>query len=155
MTKHCKVIMSRIVLAVFLVGLTACTITKGEAQNKPASAKPKGVAPRYHDFDDVLVPGELKRDAKSSFTINTPGSTTGVLALKGRVDTSSLVVFFENNMLKDNWEPVSAFKSSRTILLYYKANRWCIIHIEESGFSTLTEVWVAPSMSKTNPRVFE
>ena len=101
MTKNFKVFMIIALLSVFLVGLSACAISEGQSKkNKPASTKPKGVAPRYHDFDDVLIPGELKRDNKSSFTINTPGFTTGVLALKGRVDTTSLVVFFENNMLK-------------------------------------------------------
>ncbi|MBW1822721.1 MAG: hypothetical protein JRI92_13440 [Deltaproteobacteria bacterium] len=67
--------------------------------------------------------------------------------LKGRVEIGSLISFFEKNMAKDNWRLISSFKSSRTIMLFQKQNRWCVINITES-MSTRIEIWVAPTMSE-------
>jgi hypothetical protein len=61
---------------------------------------------------------------------------------------TSLSAFFENNMSKDNWQPVSSFKSPRTIMLFHKENRWCIINISEKEFSTHVEIWVAPTSNE-------
>jgi len=105
-------------------------------------------SPLYYDFGDVLIPGELKVNKSSSFIYRTPGFTAGVVALKGRVDTSSLISFFDSNMPKDGWRQVSSFRSPRTILLFQKESRWCVIIISEGTlFTTHAEVWVAP----TNP----
>jgi len=105
-------------------------------------------SPLYYDFGDVLIPGELKVDKGSSFIYRTPGFTAGVVALKGRVDISSLISFFDSNMPRDGWRQVSSFRSPRTILLFQKESRWCVIIISEGRlFTTRAEVWVAP----TNP----
>jgi len=104
-------------------------------------------SPLYYDFGDVLLPSELKVDKNSSFVFRTPGMSAGVLAMQGRVEGDSLIAFFENNMAKDNWQPVSSFKSPRTIMLFKKENRWCVINITEKRFTTEVEVWVAPTLA--------
>jgi hypothetical protein len=71
-----------------------------------------------------------------------------VLALKGRVDINSLITFFENNMAKDNWRAVSSFKSPRSMLLYQKENRWCVISITDKGYTTHVEIWVSPTIGE-------
>ena len=105
--------------------------------------------PLYYDFEDVLVPIELKVDKKKSFVYHAPGFTAGILALSGRTEINSLIRFFENNMAKDNWRLVSSFKSPRTIMFFNKANRSCIINITEKSFKTDVEIWVAPSVEGT------
>jgi hypothetical protein len=47
-------------------------------------------------------------------------------------------------MTKDNWQYVSSFKSPRTLLLFKKENRWCVINITENKWNTRVEIWVAP-----------
>jgi len=47
-------------------------------------------------------------------------------------------------MAKDNWQIVGTFKSPRTLLLFQKENRWCVINITDGRFDTLVEIWVAP-----------
>jgi hypothetical protein len=101
--------------------------------------------PLYYDFDDVLVPSELKVDRKRSFVYHTDEFTAGVLVLSGRVEINSLIRFFDSNMAKDNWRLMSSFKSPRTILFFTKANRSCIINITEQRFDTEVEIWVAPT----------
>ena len=55
-----------------------------------------------------------------------------------------MIDFFEHNMAKDNWQAVGTFKSPRTLLLFQKENRWCVINITDKTFDTLVEIWVAP-----------
>ncbi|MBW2647538.1 MAG: hypothetical protein JRE23_15465 [Deltaproteobacteria bacterium] len=69
---------------------------------------------------------------------------TGILAFSGRVDVESLIEFFTNNMVKDNWQLISVFKSPKSIMFFSKKNRSCIINIMDKPFSTEVEIWVAP-----------
>ena len=108
----------------------------------------KGPMPLYYDFGDVLVPSELEVNKDGSFVFRTPGFSAGVLSLKGRVEINSLIDFFDNNMAKDNWRLVSSFKSRRTIMLFHKENRWCVINITEKDFYTYVEIWVSPTTSE-------
>ena len=136
------------ILAVLFFLNTGCGVfnsKKTKTSTPVKRKKSKGASPLYYDFGDVLVPSELKVDKKASFVYRTPGFSAGVLVLKGRVDMGSLVAFFENNMSKDNWQPVSSFKSPRTIMLFHKENRWCVINISEKEFKTYVEIWVAPT----------
>jgi len=112
-------------------------------------------SPIYYDFGDVLIPLELEVDRDSSFIYHAPGFTAGVLVLSGRVEASSLIRFFENNMAKDNWQLVSSFKSPRTIMFFNKANRSCIINITEKSFSSEVEIWVAPTLNGSETTLYK
>ncbi len=112
-------------------------------------------SPIYYDFGDVLIPLELEVDRDSSFIYHAPGFTAGVLVLSGRVEASSLIRFFENNMAKDNWKLVSSFKSPRTIMFFNKANRSCIINITEKSFSSEVEIWVAPTLNGSETTLYK
>jgi len=143
-----------------LVGISALlfvfAVVVGCAKPKSSSTTPEEAefaatepddtpTPLYYDFDDVLVPSELKTDKKRSFVYHTDEFTAGVLVLRGRVEINSLIRFFDSNMAKDNWRLMSSFKSPRTILFFTKANRSCIINITERRFDTEVEIWVAPT----------
>lgn len=110
---------------------------KKEAKNKPL----------YYEFADVLIPAELKPDTKNTFVYQTAGLSAGVITFSGRVELSSLVKFFERNMRKDNWRKISTFKSPRTMLLFQKENRLCVIQILE-GYKTEVIIWVAPTLAE-------
>ena len=114
---------------------------------------PQAPEPVYYDFDDVLIPVELKVNKEKSFVYQAPDFKAGILSLSGRVEIDSLITFFENNMAKDNWRLLSAFKSPRTILFFNKPNRSCIINITEKKFKTEVEIWVAPTMDKEEATV--
>ncbi|MBI9083832.1 MAG: hypothetical protein JEZ11_09565 [Desulfobacterales bacterium] len=140
---------SVVVLAVLMLMTTGCAslTQKGSGgSGPPTAAKDQGPVPLYYDFGDVLVPSELKIDKGASFVFQTPGLSAGVLAMRGRVEISSLIAFFESNMAKDNWRLVSSFKSPRTIMMFQKENRWCVINITDSNFATDVEIWVAPTI---------
>lgn len=136
-------------LVALLLVVGGCSSLKKNRDNDatpPTASVHEGPAPLYYDFGDVLVPSELKVDKDSSFVFRTPGLSAGVLALKGRVEINSLITFFESNMAKDNWRAVSSFKSPRSMLLYQKENRWCVISITDRGLRTHVEIWVSPTI---------
>ncbi len=142
-----------LMLAIILAVGGCSSLTKKDKQaTAPSSGEQAsgGSPARYYDFGDVLVPKELKVDKRSSFIYQTDGFSAGVLVLKGRIETSSLISFFENNMAKDNWQRISTFKSERTMLLFQKANRWCVMSITDETFNTNVEIWVAPTTLDTN-----
>jgi len=145
-------------LFVFIfIAITGCT---GSQYQKKSTAKPesnaekeaKGETPIYYDFNDVLIPGELKLEREASFIYQTAGLTAGVLVFSGRVELSSLIDFFKNNMSKDNWQIISSIKSERNMMLFKKEKRWCVVSIKEKElFDTETEIWVAPIIGDTEP----
>jgi len=145
--RGCREVVAAAVLVLVIGGCAGSTVKQGE----PAAElkKDQGPVPLYYDFGDVLVPSELKVDRDASFVFRTPGYSAGVLALKGNVEINSLIKFFSNNMVKDNWKLISYFKSRRTIMLFQKENRWCVINITEGDFSTSAEIWVAPTMAES------
>jgi hypothetical protein len=116
---------------------------------------PQAPEPVYYDFDDVLVPAEIKVNDEKSFVYQAPDFKAGILSLSGRVEADSLITFFENNMAKDNWRLVSAFKSPRTILFFNKPNRTCIVNITEKKFRVEVEIWVAPTIDKAEAPISE
>ena len=120
------------------------TAPQSGSAGQPATAKPKAI---YYDFGDVLLPSELKVDKDDSFVFHTPGLTAGVLSLKGHVEISSLINFFENKMPVDGWQAISSFKAPRTMMLYKKQTRWCVISITEGQLNTRVEIWVAPTVA--------
>jgi hypothetical protein len=139
-------------ISLVLIGLALAgcsTLERKEKDQPPAPAKKEDDRnkPVYHEFTDVLIPSELKPDLSNSFLFETAGLSAGVLRYTGRVELNSLITFFERNMRKDNWRRISMFKSPRTILLFQKDNRWCVIQIVEGGFKTEVVVWVAPTLT--------
>jgi hypothetical protein len=127
-----------------LLLMAACSSTPKTTDGSDAREKDDKKVPLYYDFSDVLIPRELELDVNSSFVYHTAGFTAGILAFKSKAEIGSMIDFFESNMAKDNWQAVGTFKSPRTLLLFQKENRWCVINITDNRWSTLVEIWVAP-----------
>jgi hypothetical protein len=149
----------RILIITLMIFFTMMCFTSGcitpRTKNEKNNRNKVGIrqpASLYYDFGDVLIPKELKIDQKQSFIYRTGGYACGLMILTGHVELTSLINFFSNNMVKDNWRLLSTFKSPRTLLLFQKDNRWCIITITEGGFARSSEVsiWVAPTGSQAS-----
>lgn len=135
---------------IMLVSLFACANNQLAFNGKPVTERAQNAKeapePQYLDFGDILIPSELKINTSTSFIFRTSDLTAGVLDLKGRVDSMSLVEFFETNMQKDNWKFISTFKSPKTLMLFRKDTRWCVINVFDGDFYTHAEVWVSPTI---------
>lgn len=135
--------------------ISGCVFNTGTAepqgssfpQEKPAEEVKKPTA-IYHDFEDILVPMELAVVKDRTMIISTPGYRSGILTLKGRVESNSLYNFFSNNMEKDNWQVFSRIKSPETtIMVYQKTSRCAVITIRDEQIYTYVEISVAPTVA--------
>ena len=131
---------------ILFAALAGCSTlsTQDNASKDAGKAKKAEPIGTYQEFDDVLIPKEMKLNDKDSFVFETPRFKTGVLIYSGRVDHVSLANFFETNMANDNWKLRSKMKYGRTILVFEKPDRDCIINIIDQAFKTILEVYLAP-----------
>ncbi len=120
------------------------------AQTAPSTQqmeeRPDGPNAIYYDFDDILVPRDLKLKREQSFVYDTATLTAGVLHLEGRVEAMSLADFFVQSMTRDNWLMAAKFTTPQIVLLFEKPNKRAIILVQESTFNTTVQIWVAPFM---------
>jgi uncharacterized protein YceK len=137
-----------LVWTVIAVTMGCSTVTSKQQSASSGNRSVSGAsdnAPVYHDFGDVMLPRDLKVDLKNSFIFHTQEFRAGVLVLTGGVDSGSLYTFFENGMPTDGWQQLSGIKAPRSMMLFKKESRWCVISIDDGRFSTQVEIWVAPT----------
>jgi hypothetical protein len=144
--KYAKRAIAVILIATFIAGCSALKKRDGSAAGDAGQASTTASRDIYLDFDDVLIPEDMQRDKKRTFVFRIGALTAGVLVLKGRVAPETLIKFFESNMSRDNWRAASSFRSPRSLLIYEKEERWCIITITEDDFDhkTRVEIWLSP-----------
>jgi PBP1b-binding outer membrane lipoprotein LpoB len=140
-----------VLLAFFISGCFGDTSSSKPADGtSDVQAKSRKTTAVYYDFEDVLIPMELKVVEDKTMVVSTPGFTSGIITLKGRIERRSLFNFFTNNMQKDNWNILSQIKSpGTTILVFQKAARISVITIRSEQFNTYVEVSVAPSVAES------
>lgn len=119
----------------------------GEPFFKLGEVKEKKATPLYYEFKDILVPGELTEDKTYSSVIGTGISATGFLSFYGRVELRSLAHFFKVKVPEDGWKLISVMKSPfSTNLIFHKDKRWCLITLQEKGFTTEVGIGVSPEL---------
>lgn len=107
---------------------------------------PPGPRPLVYDFPDVPCPSELSRQDKSTFVIQSGPMKAGLMTLRGmRVDVRSLISFFQIAMPREGWKPKGGFHTKRTVLIFEKADRTCVINLFETTLYTYAEIYVVPS----------
>ncbi|MBF0531365.1 MAG: hypothetical protein HQK55_19265 [Deltaproteobacteria bacterium] len=124
-------------LFLFLTGCSKIPYLKDEDPPQP---------PTHSHFNDILVPSEMKIDRESTFVFETQGFKAGTLHLTGYVDVESITDFFRNNMPKDGWSLKSVFRHPKTMLLFEKERKTCIISVYEKTIMTHAEIYVAPTV---------
>ena len=131
-----------ITLAMILMVFAACqSMDKGDTKKVEAQKR----LPDVREFEDVLVPRDMLIDRDASFVYSGAGQPMGLLRMSGRVDATSLMRFFKTNMPNDGWQMVSELRAPQSCLLYQKAQRLCVILIEDGTFQTFADIWVVRS----------
>lgn len=138
-----------IMLIITLFSATACETLGLQRKSSSKSSRQSDSTPvakeqtnYYYDFDDVLVPRDMKLNEKESFVYDTAELKGGVMVFSGRVNHWSLADFFIRSMPRDGWKLLSSFKSERTILVFEKDESDCIVTITDSPIKTSLEIWV-------------
>lgn len=99
----------------------------------------------YTEFQDIAIPSEMSVVPGDSFIVQNGPRRVGILMLKGRVDAQSLFSFFKSAMARDGWTHKGEFQYLRSIMIYEKPDRMCIINIQENTIYTYAEIYVAPT----------
>lgn len=126
-------------------GLSSATGTAAanQATGKKSISDPNKL-PDLKEFGDVMIPRDMDIDKDASFIYTRGGLNAGLLRLSGRVESKSLMRYFQNNMANDGWRVVSQFQAPQSLMIFEKENRVCVIAVEDATFQTFADVWVVP-----------
>lgn len=141
-----------LLVSMIFVGLTGClagTNTKSEEPAATVSGATESFEEfvPYTEFDDIAVPNELSRVPAQSYVADGKDFKYGKIVLKGRVENQSLIDFFKNQMVKDNWTLVSAFTSTVSALTFEKPYKSCTIRIFDGSYNTEVEIYAVEMKS--------
>jgi hypothetical protein len=151
MESKVRLLIKYIMVVLLMSLLTGCVSdtfftnpSDGKLKDQPEIKKNTAV---YYDFEEVLIPTDMEIVDNKTMVVSSPGFTSGIITLKGRVEKRSLFNFFNNNMQKDNWNIISQIKSpGTTIMVFQKIGRTAVITIRDEQFNTYVEVGVAPTV---------
>jgi hypothetical protein len=110
-----------------------------------SSTTPAAPRPVFYDFPDVPTPQELDIQSKESYVVQAGAIKAGILTLRGRVDLNSLISFFQMAMPRENWKPKGSFRYQRSVLIFEKPDKTCVIRLYEDIVYTYVEIFVTPA----------
>ncbi|HAA02563.1 MAG TPA: hypothetical protein DCZ69_13300 [Syntrophobacteraceae bacterium] len=116
------------------------------ASSSASSSAPEGGQKRSlaSEFPDVMVPHELELVPKATYVFQGPKTKAGVLVYRGRVDGRSVFDFFQTSMPRENWQFKGGFQTKRSVLVFEKPDKICLIAIYEDLYYTYLEVYLTP-----------
>lgn len=117
------------------------TSTDTSSEPPPAVSTPR---PLFYDFPDIPVPSEVKLLSNDSYVFQAGSLKTGLLTFRGRVDINSAINFFQMAMPRENWKAKGGFRYKRSVLIFEKPDKTCVINLYEKMFYTYMEIYVAP-----------
>jgi hypothetical protein len=109
------------------------------------SSSPAAPRPLFYDFPDIPTPQELELQSKESYVVQSGSIKTGILTLRGRVELNSLINFFQMAMPRENWKPKGYFRYQRSVLIFEKPDKICVIRLYEGTIYTYVEIFVTPA----------
>lgn len=121
--------------------------SSGPSSSGSSSSGPSAVSaprPLFYDFPDIPVPSEVKLLSKDSYVFQAGSLKTGLLTFRGRVDINSAINFFQMAMPREGWKAKGGFRYKRSVLIFEKSDKSCIINLYEKMFYTYIEIYVAP-----------
>ncbi|MFH2011160.1 MAG: hypothetical protein ABIJ37_00410 [Pseudomonadota bacterium] len=145
--RNLSILISAVVIIIGLILFQGCATLNDTSSSKEGidvKLLKSNPLPVYYDFDDVSIPPELTLDKEKSFVYETSALKAGVLVFKGRVEISSLVAFFQQNMAKNDWVFLNSFKYKGYIMNFQKENKSCLITLYDGIIYTKVEVRVGP-----------
>ncbi len=120
--------------------LSGCASTTKTDQGSASAETALRVS--FSDFEDIPFPSEVSVNKRKSQLYSAGRGKVGLLTLEGRVDPDSLAAFFQNNLPRNGWKPMTSLKDRDVVLVFVKDERVCLIDIAEGWFTTTCEVRV-------------
>ena len=140
-------------LLLVAIGLCSCASAPwesspmggGTATSAPASTP---AMPVSYDFPDVQIPAELELVPKDSYVFQGSKTKAGLLVFKGRVEARSVLDFFQVSMPRENWQFKGGFRYKKSILVFEKPEKICLVNVHEGWIYTYVEVYLTPMGSQ-------
>lgn len=118
-------------------------------QQAPGTSLTKqSTQPLFYGFPDIPLPQELSLQRGDSYVYQESQLRAGFVALKGRVNLASLVNFFQLALPREGWTPKGELRHRRSVLIFEKPGRTCVINFYERLFYTYAEIYVVPTGGK-------
>jgi hypothetical protein len=161
--KKCHELLVLHLVLICIVALSGCSSMGGQGSAPPpnpvgqqpqttastgggaVTPSPSAPRPLFYDFPDIPVPQELNLQSKESYVVQSGSIRTGLLTLRGRVDLNSLINFFQMAMPRENWKPKGYFRYQRSILIFEKPDKICVIRLYEGMVYSYVEIFVTPA----------
>jgi hypothetical protein len=135
-----KPLLGLLALALSFALLSGCALFE-KSPPKPEPAR----LPDQREFDDVMIPRDMEIDKEASAVYRREGMSLGILRMSGRVDGSSLLRYFQNNMTAEGWRQVSMLRAPQSLMVFQKANRMAVLAVDDSDMmATYADLWVVP-----------
>lgn len=130
-------------------GQQAQTTPSQQPQQQAAAPQPPPTPPTqrpmFYDFPDIPVPSELSIASGDSYVFQSGALKAGLLTLKGRVELNSLINFFQMALPREGWKPKGGFRYRRSVLIFEKPDKICVINLYEKLLYSYVEIYVAPA----------
>ena len=134
--KKSRIKVGRLLVIALLVFLVGCA-TSQTAGSKPGETTTDLAV---SEFQDIPIAPGLKRDESKAVEVQTGEFKTGIGLYKGRVEARSLADYYKGIMPTRGWTLVADFSAKRTIQVYTKERRICVLLIEEGLYYTHLEI---------------
>ena len=126
--------LSRILL-ISAVSIYSLFIFNGCVQQS-AAPPPAEIAPMSNsvgNFEDIVLPSEMKWNSKKSIAIKTESFRGGILEYMGQIEINSLKDFLVTSMSNNNWKLVGEASSNEVMIAFTKPYKTCMVTLTE-GF---------------------
>lgn len=126
--------LSRILL-ISTVAIYSLFVFNGCARQS-AAPPPADIAPMSNsvgNFEDIVLPAEMKWNSKESIAIKTESFRGGILEYKGKVEINSLKDFLVTSMSNNQWKLVGEASSDEVMIAFTKPYKTCMVTLTE-GF---------------------
>ena len=126
--------LSRILL-ISAVAIYSLFVFNGCARQS-AAPPPAEIAPMSNsvgNFEDIVLPAEMKWNSKKSIAIKTESFRGGILEYKGKIEINSLKDFLVNSMANNQWKLVGEASSDEVMIAFIKPNKTAMVTLKE-GF---------------------
>jgi hypothetical protein len=114
------------------------------APASPVPASPSGPKAKFLDFNDIPIPPEIDVQSKNSSVSQSGQTKMGFLTLRGRVDSNSVMNFFVAALPREGWRLKGQFRYNRSLLIFDKPDKVCVILMKEETYYTYVEIYVSP-----------
>ena len=103
--------------------------------------------PKFEQFDDVPVPQNARLDLERSLILGSRDGWIGRLVYGAPFSMTQMFVFFEQEMLRFGWRPLTAVRAAISTLSFQRGDRIATIILEQriTGSATVS-MTMAPAV---------